>query len=97
MFPGLLLSVSLVAAVLLPICGMLRDKFSWWSPGTLIMTMLLVGIATQFILVALYLGALNPAYRVAFLKDALLIPQPFIAGACAGLLYAVGVRWKTAA
>lgn len=56
-------------------------------PDGWLVTILATGAATELVFLSAYFLSLDPAYRELFLKEALLIPQPFVAGAIAAGVY----------
>lgn len=87
LFPSLLALCTALTAFLLPLTDWVGTKIGWplqWGPR---ITPVITGITAQIVLIGAYMFALDPAYRFQFFKMAFLIPQPFIAGAMAGLIY----------
>ena len=87
LLPGLLLVVPLGVALLLPPLLIVGRRRVPPVPDGWLVTILATGAATELVFLRAYFLYLDPAYRALFLKEALLIPQPFVAGAIAAGVY----------
>ncbi len=85
--PGLLLVVPVAVAIVLTITTLLNRRRSHPMPDGWLATVLAAGILTQVVLTGAYLIAAGPAYMGALMGQAILIPQPFVAGAVAAAVF----------
>lgn len=96
LLPGLLIVVPAVVALLLSVANLLNDRYGCRLPDGWLVTALAVGLLTQVILSGAYLLALDHAYRGRMMAEIMFVPQPFVAGAIAGLIFwltlHVGIR-----
>jgi hypothetical protein len=93
LFPGLLLVVPSAVAILLAIATVLNQRRKRSIPDGWLVTAFAAGIITQTHLVGGYMVAAGPAYAALFLALAILIPQPFIAGALASGVFWLALHW----
>lgn len=93
LLPGLMLTVPIGAAFLLPAAIFLNDRLPRPLPDGWLVTIFAAGLFTQAVLCGSYLVALDPAYRRLFLAEVIFIPQPLVAGAIAGAVYWGALHW----
>lgn len=87
LFPSLLALSAVLAAILLPLAARLsKSSGRAFSFGPLL-TPLLTGVFSHVLLIGSYMILLDGAYRTHFLSTSFYMPQPFAAGALAGLIY----------
>lgn len=86
LLPGLLIVVPAVVAILLSITNLLNNQIGRRLPDGWLVTTLAIGLLTQVILSGTYLLALDHAYRGRMMAEIIFAPQPFVAGAIAGLI-----------
>jgi hypothetical protein len=91
LLPGLFLSVAPVLALALPVAVRVFPRLAPRTGAGAVGFVAAAGAATQIVLVGGYAFVLGPAYLGLFLREAVLIPQPFVAGATAATVF-VAVR-----
>ena len=92
LLPGLLIAVPAVIGPLWSAIAYFIQRSGRRFPDGRLALTLGTGLITQAILIGAYLLALEPAYRGLMLRELLVIPQPFVAGAIAGAVAAVPNR-----
>lgn len=66
------------------------------APDGWLVTPLFAGFFTQVVLIGAYLIALDPAYRTRLFGEIAFVPQPFVAGATAGVVFWLTLHWANA-
>ena len=95
LLPGLLIVVPAAVGLLLSAIGYLTRRSGHRFPGGWLALTVATGLMTQLILTGAYLLALEPAYRGMMLRELLVIPQPFVAGAIAGAVFWMALQLVT--
>lgn len=94
LLPGLIVSVSFVAGLSLPVILIVNRWMGRRLPDGLLPIVVGTGVTTWIVLMGSYALMLDRAYRDLFFWEALTIPQPFLAGALAGLVFWMAVYLK---
>lgn len=94
LFPGLLIPVPVAVAVILPLLAWPNLRLLRGLYGSWIALPAVAGLMTQVILGGAYLVLLGPGYRALFWHDIVFLPQPFVAGAISGAIYAIALRLR---
>ena len=93
LLPGLLIVVPAVIGPLWSAITYFIQRSGRRFPDGWLALTLGSGLITQVILSGAYLLALEPAYRGMMLRELLVIPQPFVAGAIAGAVFWMALQF----
>ena len=92
LLPGLMIVVPIGIALVLLAANLVAARLAVRLPGGWLTQPLAAGLFSHVVLIGAYVLALEPAYRGDLLGELLMIPQPFVAGFVAGVVYWLTLR-----
>ena len=91
LLPAIILMVAPVTGIAFGGCALLSRRLADWIGSSWMVTPAVWGLLVHLGVVGSVVLT-DPAYVALFLRDILLVPQPFVAGAAAAAIYTATVR-----